>query len=108
MVHLVAAGISSSMTELPVAALSGDPAALGITLGTCTLGQKGYNGPRAPQGFGPHRYIFEIFALSKKLDLAGPPKLSELLSKMDKLVIAKGKLEGIFEQKPPEPKTSCP
>jgi hypothetical protein len=98
-VHLVAAGISPSMTGLTVGALSSDAASLGITLGTGTLGRPGYTGPRAPVGFGPHRYIFEIFALSKKLELSGPPKLSELLTKMDKAVIGKGKLEGIFEQK---------
>jgi len=100
-VHLVAAGISPSTTGLSVGALSSDAASLGITLGTGTLGRPGYSGPRAPVGFGPHRYIFEIFALSKKIDLAGPPKLSELLPKMDKSVLGRGKLEGIFEQKPP-------
>jgi Raf kinase inhibitor-like YbhB/YbcL family protein len=100
-VHLVAAGISPSMTGLPVGALSKDAVSLGITLGTGTLARPGYSGPRAPEGFGPHRYIIEIFALSKKLDVTGPPKLSELLPKMDKSVVGKGKLEGIFEQKPP-------
>jgi len=98
MVHLVAAGISATMSGLPAAALSGDPASLGITLGKGTLGIDGYHGPRAPKGFGPHRYIFEIFALSKKLDLTGPPKLSELLTKMNNSVLGKGRLEGTFEQ----------
>ncbi len=96
MVHLVAAGISASMTGLSVAGLSAVASSLGITLGKGTLGIEGYHG-REPQ-FGPHRYIFEIFAIGKKLELAGLPKLSELLKKMDKSVLGKGRLEGTFEQ----------
>jgi Raf kinase inhibitor-like YbhB/YbcL family protein len=98
-VHLVAVGISPSMTGVPVGAISGDPSTSGIIVGTGTLGRKGYFGPRAPKGCGPHRYIFEVLALNKKLDITAPPKLSEVLAKLDKSVVARGKLQGIFEQK---------
>jgi Raf kinase inhibitor-like YbhB/YbcL family protein len=99
-VHMVAAGIAGDITRVDTGILSSDPASLGITLGTGTLGRPGYQGPRAPKGLGVHRYIFQIYALNKKLALSGPPKLSELVGQLNGAVLAKGKLTGTFEQKP--------
>jgi Raf kinase inhibitor-like YbhB/YbcL family protein len=98
-IHLVATGISPSLGGFATGALSAGAAPNGISYGKDTLGRKGYNGPRAPKGHGPHHYLFEIYALNKALEFSAPPGLADVVNKLDGVVIGRGKLQGIFEQK---------
>jgi Raf kinase inhibitor-like YbhB/YbcL family protein len=96
-VHLVATGISPESTSLPEGALSPRQGSA-IKLGRGSLGQIGYVGPRPVRGHGPHRYIFQIFALSRNLALPEKPKLRAVMSAMSGTVLTRGKLVGTFEQ----------
>ncbi len=99
LVHLVAMAIPPTIAGLPEGALSGDIAPLRLQFGRGSFNRIGYAGPRALPGHGLHRYLFELFALSRHLDFARPPKLAKLLQAMHGSVLARGQLEGTFEQK---------
>jgi Raf kinase inhibitor-like YbhB/YbcL family protein len=63
-------------------------------------GDVGYRGPMPPQGSGPHRYFFRIYALDGRLDL--PPKdanKASLLAAMRGRVLAEAELMALFERK---------
>ena len=95
-VHLVAAGIAPKQNEIGEGMLLRD-AATSIQLGRGSIGQTGYFGPRPVPGHGPHRYVFQIFALDAQLALRPKPRLKAVLAAMQGLVIAKGRLTGMYE-----------
>ncbi len=45
-------------------------------------------GPRALRGHGPHRYVFQLFALDNRLNFDNPPKLAELKKAMQGHVLS--------------------
>ena len=69
-----------------------------IKLGRNTLGRTAYAGPRALRGHGPHRYVFQMLALGKSLDLRKPPSKSELLKAIAGTVIGRGRLDGTYQR----------
>jgi Raf kinase inhibitor-like YbhB/YbcL family protein len=95
-VHLVVAGVPPVPEALAEGALSGG--ADKFLMGRNMLRQTSYAGPRALPGHGVHRYVFELFALNRKLSFQNPPSLAELMAAMDGAVIARGRLEGTFER----------
>ena len=56
----------------------------------------GYQPPCPPPGATPHHYIFEIYALDTKLDLAAGSARADLLKAMDGHVIGKATYVGMF------------
>lgn len=58
----------------------------------------GYRGPAPPQGSGPHRYVFKVYALDSVLSLATGATKSQLLTAMAKHILAEAKLTGIYER----------
>jgi Raf kinase inhibitor-like YbhB/YbcL family protein len=95
-VHLVTAGVPPVPEELAEGALSSGAGK--FLRGRNMLRQTTYAGPRALPGHGLHRYVFEVFALNRKLSFQKPPSLAELMSAIDGAVIARGRLEGTFER----------
>ena len=61
-----------------------------------TFGHVGYAGPRALPAHGPHRYIFQLLALDRRLAFDRPPKLGAFLAAIDGAVLASGRLTGLF------------
>ncbi|WP_269715095.1 YbhB/YbcL family Raf kinase inhibitor-like protein [Caulobacter sp. NIBR2454] len=57
-----------------------------------------YLPPDPPTGHGPHRYVFQFFALSEPLALTGTPGRKAVLKAMEGKVLAKGRLTGIYER----------
>jgi Raf kinase inhibitor-like YbhB/YbcL family protein len=97
-VHLIAYDISAEVTELPEGALSTSSGRARV--GRNTFGSSGYAGPRALPGHGPHRYVFQLFALDRCLGgFTKPPSLKTLLKAMQGSVVARARLDGLFEQK---------
>ena len=96
-VHLIAYGISSDTRTLPEAALA--PSNQTLRFGRNTFAGTGYTGPRALPAHGPHRYVFQLFALKNRLSFDQPPSLKALLTAMEGSVIARGRIDGTFEQK---------
>ncbi|WP_038363534.1 YbhB/YbcL family Raf kinase inhibitor-like protein [Bosea sp. UNC402CLCol] len=62
-----------------------------------SLGRIGYEGPRPIRGHGPHRYVFQLFALARVLPALDDVMLPELASGMAGWVLARAVLTGIFE-----------
>jgi Raf kinase inhibitor-like YbhB/YbcL family protein len=96
-VHLIAYGIAAEVTELQEGALSASSSRTRV--GRNTFGSSGYAGPRALPGHGLHRYIFQLFALDRRLGFTKPPSLKTLLKAMQGSVVARARLDGFFEQK---------
>lgn len=97
-VHLIAYGIKPDTVGFAEDALSTSPSGQ-FQLGRNTFGGSGYGGPRALPGHGPHRYVFQLFALNQALAFNKPPSLDALLAAMAGLVIARARLDAFFEQK---------
>jgi Raf kinase inhibitor-like YbhB/YbcL family protein len=75
-----------------------DSAPDGIQQGKNVRGVNGYQPPCPPTGARPHHYVFEIYALDSKLDLAAGSSRADLLKAMDGHVIGKASIAGIFGQ----------
>jgi Raf kinase inhibitor-like YbhB/YbcL family protein len=100
--HLIAFGISARTNGLVEGALP-TPSLRGTDplprLGRNSLGFQRYEGPAALPGHGPHHYVFEVFALDRPLDFHDAPTKKEIVTAMEKRVLAVGRLTGTFERK---------
>jgi len=96
-VHLIAFGLAPQRTSVPEGAC-GNPPGDGIRLGTGSFGRVGYQGPRPIPGHGPHRYIFQLFALRQPLEALDRPKLDDLLAAIKGQVVARGRLTGTYRR----------
>lgn len=89
---------------LPAGALSRDTLGPGVTLLRAQLGS-GYRGPEPIKGHGPHRYVFQLFALGTPLpgSVEGlplgriPPRRIPPLVASGSL-LARGRLTGTYER----------
>lgn len=57
----------------------------------------GWMGPKPPPGHGVHRYHFQLFALSTRLDMGPQTTLPELVNALKGTAIASGELVATFE-----------
>ena len=96
-VHGVVTGIDPRLGELSEGALN-PPAAAPVRIGVGSFRRRGYAGPRPIPGHGPHRYLFQLFALDKPSGLDGNATLTSTLSAIPGHVIARGKLTGTYER----------
>ncbi|KMO20566.1 YbhB/YbcL family Raf kinase inhibitor-like protein [Methylobacterium platani] len=99
-VHAIAWDLSPTSDGLPAGALA-SPGADGTVeeVGRNTFLKAGYLPPDPPTGHGPHRYLFQLYALNRHLGLDGHPGRSALLSAMHGHVLAKGVLTGTYERR---------
>jgi Raf kinase inhibitor-like YbhB/YbcL family protein len=67
--------------------------------GTHGFGGPGYAGPSPPQGHGPHRYFFRLYALDTELDLEPGAAREQLESEMGGHVLAEARLMGTYERR---------
>jgi phosphatidylethanolamine-binding protein (PEBP) family uncharacterized protein len=106
-VHCVAlmdpAHAGATPNHLEPGALSAEAPAAGVRLLRAGMG-RGYLGPEPIKGHGPHRYVFQLFALSVSapgtsggtgLDQARP---RAVLSSITGPVVARGRLTGVYER----------
>jgi Raf kinase inhibitor-like YbhB/YbcL family protein len=99
LVHLVAWDLPPDLAELPEGELAspGHPG-LDEALGPNSYRRTGWLPPDPPSGHGPHLYVFQIFALDRKLDFDRPPRLKAVAQAMSGHVLAKGVLTGTYER----------
>jgi Raf kinase inhibitor-like YbhB/YbcL family protein len=97
--HLVVTAISPRTSGLPAGSLNSGTQSSQVRLGKGLMGRRGYAGPMPPPSHGPHRYVFQVFALGQTLrtDIAFDRK--SLLREIDGKVLAQGRLIGTFERK---------
>jgi len=103
-VHWVIYNLPASVTELPEAVpREAEPAQVaGARQGKNDFPSDniGYRGPMPPQGSGPHRYFFKIYALDQPLDMAAKDaNKKSLLAAMKGHIVGEGQLMGTFERK---------
>lgn len=95
-VHALAWWATTPQRSLPEGALSA--AAEAVKMGRNDFGHVDYQGPAPPPFHGPHRYIFQLFALSRPPKLERGATRSALLDAMRDAVLARGRLDGTFQR----------
>ncbi|MFG5118684.1 YbhB/YbcL family Raf kinase inhibitor-like protein [Methylorubrum sp. POS3] len=98
-VHLIAWNLPPRDQTLPEGAFA-SPAGEGTRhdLGRNSFLKDGWLPPDPPTGHGPHRYLFQAFALARTPDLSAAPGRSALLDALNGNVMAKGMLTGTYER----------
>jgi Raf kinase inhibitor-like YbhB/YbcL family protein len=95
-VHMIAYRISPDKSSVVEGTLANE--AIGVAFGRGTAGAQGYKGPRPVPGHGPHRYIFQILALSRRTAFSSVPKLKAFLAGISGTVMGRGMLVGTYER----------
>ncbi|WP_328315695.1 YbhB/YbcL family Raf kinase inhibitor-like protein [Streptomyces sp. NBC_00388] len=101
-VHCVAL-IDPALGHLDPGALDARQPSAGVQVLRASLG-RGYRGPAPIKGHGPHRYIFQMFALSAPVDGApGATRVDRtrpraLLATITAPVLGRGRMTGVFER----------
>lgn len=99
LVHLIAWDLPADLRDLPEGELK-SPRHEGLDemLGRNTYRQSAWLPPDPPRGHGPHLYVFQTFALDRKLDFTHPPGRKAVIEAMCGHVLAKGILVGTYER----------
>lgn len=101
-VHCVAL-IDPTAGHLEPGALSARRPGPGVRVLRSTVG-RGYHGPAPVKGHGPHRYVFQLFALSAAVDgVPDTPPVERarpraLLNALTATVLDRGRLTGVHER----------
>jgi hypothetical protein len=98
-VHLLAFDLPPAIGELPEG-LFASPKHEGLEagLGRNALGKTAYLPPGPPPGHGPHLYVFQVFALNRKLEFERPPNRKVVVGAIRGHVLAKGVLVAIYQR----------
>ncbi len=97
--HLLAWDLPPDLGEMPEGQLkSPHHEGLDEVLGRNSYLQAAWLPPDPPTGHGPHLYVFQIFAVDRKLDFASPPRRAQVVEAMKRHVVAKGLLIGTYER----------
>ncbi|GEP11046.1 YbhB/YbcL family Raf kinase inhibitor-like protein [Methylobacterium gnaphalii] len=99
LVHLITWNEGAGDAALP----EGDFAGSGSEGGRHDLGRNSFQRnawlpPDPPRGHGPHRYLFEVYALDAALHLPPSPGRGDIIDAMKGHVLAKGLLTGTYER----------
>jgi len=99
LVHAIAVGLAAQDGSLRQGALDGDADAPDeVALGRNSYLQHGWLPPDPPPGHGPHRYAFQVFALSGDEPLPEAPGRDALMELLEARAIASGLLVGTYER----------
>ncbi|AYV48544.1 YbhB/YbcL family Raf kinase inhibitor-like protein [Caulobacter flavus] len=99
LVHLLAWDLPADLIALPEGQLrSPGHDGLDESLGKNSFLQAGWLPPDPPTGHGPHLYVFQLFALDRKLAFEAPPSRGRFLKAIEGHVLAKGMLVATHER----------
>lgn len=96
-VHWVLYGLSAGTRALPEALPGLGDLPGGARQGRNDFGEIGWGGP-CPPGHAPHHYVFTLYALDAKLNLAVGATQAQLEAAMQGHVLARGELVGLYQQ----------
>jgi len=96
------ARIAADVRAVPAGGLAAADPAPGVRLLRSGMG-RGYLGPEPIKGHGPHRYVFQLFALATPAVAAGDPAAERarpraLLAAVAGPVLARGRLTGVYSR----------
>jgi Raf kinase inhibitor-like YbhB/YbcL family protein len=94
-VYDIPAGEKGLAAAAPKADALPDGARHGLAWGVNAFDRVGYSGPCPPPGK-PHRYVFTLFALDKKLNLPARKPKPELVKAMEGHILAQAELIGLY------------
>lgn len=95
--HALTVGIDPALRGIPENALA-DPSPIpGLRHGKGALGHRGWAGPMPVRSHGPHSYVFQLFALDRRLDLPGTFTLADALAAMGGHILGRARLDGTYE-----------
>jgi Raf kinase inhibitor-like YbhB/YbcL family protein len=100
-VHCVAL-LDPSVTGLAQGALNAENPSSGVRVLRSGMG-RGYHGPAPIKGHGPHRYVFQLFALAAPVTATSSGAALDSAKPRDVLaaaagVLARGRLDGFYER----------
>ncbi|GAA4187294.1 YbhB/YbcL family Raf kinase inhibitor-like protein [Gryllotalpicola kribbensis] len=95
--HALAAGIDPALGGIAEGGLANPSPVADVVYGKGAFGKLGWVGPMPPRSHGPHAYVFQLFALDRKLSLTEGFSLEDALRAMAGHVIARARLDGIYE-----------
>src|SRR5215469_8783285 len=96
-IHWVLYDLPPNMRELPQAIRKQEILPNGSIQGLNDFGEVGYDGP-CPPGHSPHRYIFDLYALDKKLNLPTGSIKKQVMDAMKGHIVAHGQLTGRYQR----------
>ena len=95
-VHWVLFNLPVNVKELPENIPAIGKVSNGAKQGKNDFGKIGYGGPCPPGG--THRYFFQVYALTKELDLEAGISKSELISAMEGNILSEGQIMGKYQR----------
>jgi len=95
-VHWVVYNLPADSTGLPEGVRPTERIERGGSQGVNDFRKIGYGGPCPPRG--THRYLFKVYALDAKLELAGKVTKAQLLKAMEGHIFAEGQLMGKYKR----------
>lgn len=100
LVHALVWGIPADAGRIPEGAIrpDGDGELDGSDVGYNSLFGEGWLPPDPPAGHGPHDYVFQLFALSRRPDLEPNPGRSAFLKAISGHILAAGLLVGTYSR----------
>ena len=94
-VHWVLFDLPPETRELPEGIAKQEQLPDGSRQGLNAYGEIGYVGP-CPPGHSPHRYVFDVYALDRKLNLPAKASKKEVVKAIDGHVLGWGEVVGRF------------
>jgi Raf kinase inhibitor-like YbhB/YbcL family protein len=99
LIHALAIKLGGHDDDLIPGALAGESAAVeGLALGLNYFDKAEWAPPAPPPGEGPHRYVFQVYAIDHRPEIEGTPGKTEILEMLRGHVLAKGCLTGTYER----------
>ena len=100
--HWLVVNIPADVTELAAGAGSAGGAKIALPKGALMtrtdFGKPGYGGPCPPEGDHPHRYLFTVFAVGDKLDVAADTSAAVVGFNLHFKTLAKAAIMGLFKR----------
>lgn len=108
-VHWLIYNISSNTTQIPegVAAKARLDYPVRADQGANDFGNVGYGGPMPPEGHGPHRYFFRLYALDSEVGIRPGAHHDELMKAIQNHILDSAELVGTYERKAKAKKKSA-
>lgn len=99
LLHLIAWGLPAGQASLPEGALaSKGHAGRFRTVGKNSFRKREYLAPDPPTGHGHHRYVFQIFAVDRPLELRHDCDKDAIVRALCGHVLARGRLVGLYQR----------